>query len=170
MSTIAPTRPPFSAFTEKARRPTEAAFRKALASALAAWDDLLAHLAESYHLTGTLEWMYGERYGWALRFRKGGRFVTALYPNRGKFVAQVVLGRAQVEAASKAGLPTSVHKVFAAAKDYPEGRWLFVPVKSVKGARDLRQLLALKLARPNKTAAKQQPSGLRAGAGRSRAG
>ena len=166
----APTRPPFGAFTEKAKRPTPAGMRTTLASALAAWDDLLAHLAEVYHLTGKLEWMYGERYGWALRFRKGGRFVTALYPNRGKFVAQVVLGSAQVEAATRARLPASVHKVFAAAKDYPEGRWLFVPVRTIRGARELRQLLALKLARPNKTAAKQQPSGLRAGAERSRAG
>jgi len=152
MSTTAPTRPPFGAFTEKARRPTEAAFRKTLARALAAWDDLLGHLAADYKLEGKLEWMYGEHFGWALRFRKGGRFITALYPNRGKFFAQVVLGKAQVEAATKTGLPASVHKVFAAAKDYPEGRWLFVPVKSVKGARELRPLLALKLAKPARKA------------------
>lgn len=149
MSTTAPTRPPFGAFTEKARRPTETAFRKALARALAAWDDLLAHLAETYHLTGSLEWMYGEHFGWALRFRKGGRFVTALYPNRGKFFAQVVLGKAHVAAASALALAPSVAEVLAAAKDYPEGRWLFVPVKTVKGARELRPLIALKLSRPS---------------------
>ena len=153
MSTTAATRPPFGAFTTKAKRPTETASRKALGRALPAWEDLLAHLAETYHLTGKLEYMYGEHFGWALRYRKGGRFVTALYPNRGKFVAQVVLGKAQVEAATRAGLPASVHKVFAAAKDYPEGRWLFVPVKTLKGARELRPLLALKLARPAKLAA-----------------
>ncbi len=153
MGITVPTRPPFSAFTVKAKRPTEAALRQGLARALAAWDGVLAHLAEVYHLSGRLEWMYGERFGWAVRFRKGGRLVTALYPNRGRFYAQVVLGRAQVEAAGKAGLPASVAKVLAAAKDYPEGRWLFVPVKSVKGARDLRPLLALKRARPAKRAA-----------------
>ena len=147
MSTTAK-RPPFGAFTTKGQRPTEAAYRKALARALAAWDDLLGHLAADYNLEGKLEWMYGEHFGWALRFRKGGRFITALYPNRGKFFAQVVLGKAQVEAATKAGLPASVHKVFAAAKDYPEGRWLFVPVKTLKGARELQPLLALKLAKP----------------------
>ncbi len=154
MSTTAPVRPPFGAFTEKARRPKVAAYRRALARALAAWDDLAGHLAESYHATGHLDWMYGERYGWALRFRKGGRFVTALYPNRGKFFAQVVLGRAQVAAASAMALPRSVAKVFKAAKDYPEGRWLFVPVKSVRDALDLRPLLALKLARPARAKAR----------------
>jgi hypothetical protein len=47
-------------------------------------------------------------------------------------------------------LPASVAKVLAAAKDYPEGRWLFVPVRTLKGARDLRPLIALKLSRPRK--------------------
>ena len=152
MSTTTPTRPPFGAFTTKARRPTEAACRKVLARARAAWDNLLGHLAETHHLAGKLEWMYGERYGWALRFRKGGRFVTAVYPNRGRFFAQVVLGKSQVALAKKAGLPASVRKVFAAAKDYPEGRWLFVPVRSLKGARELRPLLAITLAPPAKAA------------------
>ena len=141
-------RPAFSGFTTKAPRPTKVAFRKILTRARAAWDDIQGHLAESWHLTGKLHWMYGERFGWALRFARGGRFVMALYPNRGRFTAQIVLGRAQVEAASAMALPASVAKVLAAAKDYPEGRWLFIPVKTVKGARELRPLIALKLARP----------------------
>jgi hypothetical protein len=150
MSDVA-ARPAFSGFTDKARRPTQAALRKILARAQAAWDDLEGHLAEAYHFSGQVHWMYGERFGWALRFRRGGRFVTALYPNRGRFTAQVVLGRSQVEAASAMALPASVAKVLAAAKDYPEGRWLFVPVRTLKGARDLRPLIALKLSRPRKT-------------------
>jgi len=147
-------RPAFSAFTEKARRPTQAACRKMLARARAAWDDAVGHLAKTYRITGRLHWMYGERYGWALRFARAGRLVTALYPNRGRFTVQIVLGRWQVTAASAMALPASVAKVLAAAKDYPEGRWLFVPVRTLKGARDLRPLIALKLARSRKTAAK----------------
>jgi hypothetical protein len=37
-----------------------------------------------------------------------------------------------------------------AAKDYPEGRWLFIPVKSRKAARELRVLIGLKLPRPRR--------------------
>ena len=141
-------RPAFGGFVDKARRPTRANYLKILARARAAWDDLEAHLAETYRLTGVLHFMYGEWFGWALRFRRGGRFVVALYPNRGRLTAQIVLGRSQVAAASAMDLAPSVTKVLAAAKDYPEGRWLFIPVKSVKGARELRPLIALKMSRP----------------------
>ena len=141
-------RPAFSEFVDRARRPTRASVLKILARARAAWDDLEGHLAEAYRLTGLLHFMYGERYGWALRFRRGGRFVVAMYPNRGRLTAQIVLGRSQVAAASAMDLASSVAKVLAAARDYPEGRWLFIPVKSVKGARELRSLIALKMSRP----------------------
>jgi hypothetical protein len=38
--------------------------------------------------------------------------------------------------------------VLGAAKDYPEGRWLFIPVRSRKSAQELRSLIALKMSRP----------------------
>jgi len=140
-------RPAFSGFVDKTRRPTRAGFLRILARARAAWEDIEGHLAETHHLTGQLHFMYGERFGWALHFRRGGRLITAMYPNRGRVTVQIVLGRSQVAAASAMELAPSVAKVLAAAKDYPEGRWLFIPVTSLKGARELRPLLALKLSR-----------------------
>ncbi len=150
MSDVA-ARPAYSAFTAKTRRPTRAGFRRMLARAQAAWDDLEGHLNQTCHLSGELHWMYGERFGWALRFRRSGRLVTALYPGRGRFTAQIVLGRTQVEAASALALAPSVAKVLVGAKDYPEGRWLFVPVRTLAGARDLRPLIALKLSSARQT-------------------
>jgi hypothetical protein len=145
-------RPAHGWFVERAREPTRAGVRRILAGAREAWEDLEHHLAESYRLTGSFHFMYGARYGWALRFRRGGRLVVAMYPNRGRFTAQVVLGRAQVEAASSMRLPRSVAAALRAATDYPEGRWLFIPVRSRKGAAELRPLLALKLSRPQRGA------------------
>jgi len=147
MSSIA-ARPAFSGFVDKARRPTQAGVLRILGRARAAWDDIEGYLAETCGLTGQLHFMYGERYGWARRFRRGGRLITAMYPNRGRVTVQIILGRAQVVAAIAMDLAPSVAKVLSAAKDYPEGRWLFIPVKSLKGARELRPLVALKLARP----------------------
>jgi len=97
--------------------------------------------------------MYGERYGWALRFRRGGRTMLAMYPNRSSLTVQIILGKAQVAAAREMGLPSRVSKVLESARDYPEGRWLFIPVRSQKAARELRTLMALKLARPKSTRA-----------------
>jgi hypothetical protein len=146
------TRPAFSGFPTKTARPTRRGLLEMLGRARAAWEDIEGHLAETYGLTGQLHHMYGARYGWALRFLRGGRLITAMYPNRGRVTVQIILGRAQVAAAGAMDLTPSVVRVFAAAKDYPEGRWLFIPVKSLKGARELRPLLALKLARAPRAA------------------
>jgi hypothetical protein len=108
---------------------------------------LQAHLAETYGLEGSFHFMYGEKYGWALRFRRGDRLVLAMYPNRGHLTVQIILGRAQVVAATAMRLPSRVSTVLKAARDYPEGRWLFIPVRSRQSAQELRALIALKTAR-----------------------
>jgi hypothetical protein len=159
MSSIA-VRPPFSVFADRMREPSRARLRKALAGACVAWDDLEAYLAETYGLKGALHFMYGERYGWALRFRRGERLVLAMYPNESCLTVQLILGRAQVAAATAMRLPARVSRVLKAAKDYPEGRWLFIPVKSLESARELRSLIALKISRPTPRGATGQAKGV----------
>ena len=140
-------RAPFSFFVDRARKPDRGSVRKVLAGARAAWDDLEAHLSETYALEDSFHFMYGERYGWALRFHRSDRLVLAMYPNRGHLTVQIILGRAQVALAGAMVLPPFVARALDAAKDYPEGRWLFIPVRSAKSARELRSLIALKISR-----------------------
>jgi len=103
------------------------------------------HVEETYGLKGSLHFMYGQRYGWALRFQRGSRLVLALYPNQSCLTVQIILGPAQVEAATTMGLPSRVLAGLDSAKKYTEGRWLFIPVRSVANARELRSLIALKI-------------------------
>lgn len=153
MSTVA-VRAPFSCFVDRTREPDRANVRKALADARPAWDDLEVHLAETYKLKRSFHFMYGERYGWALRFQRGGRLMLAMYPNRGHLTVQIILSQVQLALASAMGLPPFVAKVLEAAKDYPEGKWLFIPVRSAKSARGLRNLIALKVSRQGTTPAR----------------
>ena len=141
-------REPFSCFVKRTREPDRVRVRAVLSGARAAWDALEDHLAETYGIEGSFHFMYGERYGWALRFRRSGRLVLAMYPNQGHLTVQIILGRAQVAAATAMRLPARVSKVLTAAKDYPEGRWLFIPLRSVRSAKELRSLIALKMAGP----------------------
>ncbi len=138
-------RAPFSFFVDRLRKPSDASIRKVLLRASGAWNYLLKLMLESYGLKGSMHFMYGQRYGWALRFQQGSRFLLALYPNQNCLTVQIVLGPAQVIAASTMGLPPRVLAVLEAAKKYPEGRWLFIPVKSIANARQLRSLIALKI-------------------------
>jgi hypothetical protein len=140
----------FSFFVDRAQEPSRRSVSQVLGQARPAWDNLEMYLAESYDLEGSLHFMYGEKYGWALRFRRGGRTILTMYPNRGFFTVQIILSKVQVAAARAIGLPSRVLKVLDGAKDYPEGRWLFIPVESRKAVRELRTLIGLKLPRPKR--------------------
>ena len=141
-------RAPYSCFTDRTREPGRMTVRRALAETRAAWDCLEGHLAEAHGLRGSLHFMYAERYGWALRFDRGSRLVLAMYPGRGHVTVQIILSRAQIASAIEMGMPSHAWKAFDAATDYPEGRWLFIRVRSLRSAEALRPLIALKLARP----------------------
>ncbi len=111
---------PFGCFVDRRQEPSNATVRRALGDARGAWDRLAAHLADSYRLTGALHFMYGARYGWALRLQRGGRLAAALYPNRGYLTVQLILNPAQVAAAGAMNLPAPVRRALEAATDYPE--------------------------------------------------
>ncbi len=138
-------RPPLSHFVDRGDEPSRGRVWRALAGSRVAWATLEDHLSRAYGLEGSFHYMYGPRYGWALRFQRGGRLVLAMYPNRGHLTVQVILGRSQVAAACAMKLPMRVARALALAADYPEGRWLFIPLRSARLARQLQPLLALKM-------------------------
>ncbi|MGD0764862.1 MAG: DUF3788 domain-containing protein [Dehalococcoidia bacterium] len=135
-------------FTDKTRPPTTEAVGEALAGPLPLWSDLLGLISELYGVDGELRF-YGRNYGWALRFRKSGRALLSLYPGSGSFTAQIILSRAQADEAIGLALGRKTREALESAHEYPEGRWLYVPVESDEEVRDIQQLLALK-ARPRK--------------------
>ena len=142
----APTpRPSRGCFVDRTREPSIASVRRALGKARAPWDELEEHLAKVHGLTGSLHFMYGERYGWAFRFERRGRLVAAMYPNRRYLTVQIILNRTQVSIASTTRLSPAVARVFESATDHPEGRWLFFRVSSIRTARELKPLFDLKL-------------------------
>ncbi len=151
--TVNSERPPFSCFVDRTHEPSRASVLRALVGGRVTWENLEAHLSSAYGLKGSFRFMYGPRYGWALRFERGGRLILAMYPNRGYLTLQVILGRSQVAGAMAAKLPPRVSRVLAVATDYPEGRWLFMPVRSARAGQEAKTLIALKMSRSNRPAA-----------------
>ena len=50
----------------------------------------------------------GKNYGWALRFRSGGRALAAFSVGTGSFTVQIIIGQAQLEKASQLRLNAKV--------------------------------------------------------------
>lgn len=135
-----------SYFAAKSAPPTEEAIRAALGPAEPLWRDLLATLQARYVCEGEKKYLYGKANGWAWRLRYKTKLLTNLYPAEGHLVAQVNLGPADVERAQALPLGESAREAIARARPYPEGRWVFVPVRSWADAEDVLGMLALRAA------------------------
>lgn len=123
--------------------PTPDVVRAVVGPAAARWDELVRQV-EMMGAHGTFAWE-GPKAGWSLKYVRSGRPFLTLTPVEGAFRALVILGRAQVEEVPALPLGPHVRGVFDAARQYPDGRWLFFPVDSMQDVADVLTLLATKL-------------------------
>ena len=131
-------------FADKNHQPTDTEVSEAIGLMLPAWQVLVKFIRESYPVQEDFKFLYGKKYGWALRFRINGKLLTSLYPTQNGFTAQVNRGPTAIEQAQRMKLSKNVQQAVAKAYPYPEGRWLFVPVESENDIRDIQRLLALR--------------------------
>jgi len=131
-------------FVDKGHKPTMREIFTSIGSRRGLWEELIRFIAENYHSKGELIFG-GENYGWALRYRKGGKALTAVYPARESFVAQIVIGPSQAEEAFRLDLGKKVRRMLEDAHPYHDGRWLFVNVRSKRDIDDVQRLLMAKL-------------------------
>ncbi|HVO62850.1 MAG TPA: DUF3788 family protein, partial [Terriglobales bacterium] len=111
---------------------------------LHAWKDFVMWIRETYPVQEEFKFMYGKKYGWALRFRIKGKLLISLYPTQRGFTAQVILNQAALRQVRRIPLSETVQQVLAKARPYPEGKWLFIPVASETELLDIKRLLVLK--------------------------
>jgi hypothetical protein len=130
-------------FTDKAHRPATREVIKAVRPREAGWNELVQFVRDNFSRREELKF-YGKNYGWAVRFCRKGKALVSLYPAGGGFAAQIILSDPDAKRALALRIGSHVRKVIAAAHPYPEGRWLFIPVKTKKDIQDIRALIALK--------------------------
>ena len=140
-------------FTDKAHPPTSEQILKTIGAKQLDWEELVRFIRDEFAAQAEFKF-YGKNYGWAWRFRKRGKALASLYPAADSFVVQVILGKTETQHARALRLGKRVRAIIENAHAFPEGRWLFIPVKSRKDIQDICQLLALKVgARTNKDSA-----------------
>ena len=131
------------AFTDKSSPPTREQVLQTLGPARDTWEALEQFIQEHYPGQAGFRF-YGKNYGWALRFRKGGKALLSLYPAQDGFTVQIVVGEAEIQQALERGLGRQARQAIEKATPYAEGRWLYIPVKSRRDLKDVRQLLDIK--------------------------
>jgi hypothetical protein len=130
-------------FTDKEHRPTAREIHATVNPKCEAWEELVQFIRDKYSAQEEFRF-YGKNYGWAMRFRKGGKALVSLYPADGNFTVQIILSELDAKKAMALKIGKRIRQIIAEAHAYLEGRWLFIPVKSAKDIRDIQRLLALK--------------------------
>jgi Protein of unknown function (DUF3788) len=146
----------YERLTDKNARPSDADMINAIGQPLAdAWTNLRNFLVETYAVTPFLQYG-GQRYGWNLQHRKGGRPLCEMYPENGSFTALVVLGKMELEQALEK-LETFGPNVSRALVDTPrhyDGCWLYIRVAEAgscqQDVQDIEQLILIKKKPPKK--------------------
>jgi len=130
-------------FLDKDHSPSEEEVRSALGVQYPLWEQLQQFMLDTYQMTVELSFG-GKKYGWNLWYRKSGKSLVSLYPQEGYLVAQVVLGKDQVEQAFQLELGENVRNVLETTPQLHDGCWLFIPVRTSQDAGDVQQLLLVK--------------------------
>ena len=130
-------------FDDKEHRPTAQEICDMLSSKQPLWENLTQFITDSYLMPGEFSFG-GKKYGWNMWYRKSGKTLVNLYPQQGYFVAQIVLGKDQVEHVWQLKLGKNVKTVLEATPQLHDGRWLFIKVMTEQDVKDIEQLLMVK--------------------------
>ena len=133
------------AFTDKKQRPTEEDILAMIGPKVPLWQELIQFIRETYPADEDFTFLYGKKYGWALRFRIRKQLLTSLYPAAGGFKVQINLSPEAVEQALAMQPGKNVQEAIAGAHPYPEGRWVFIPIESADDVQDIKRLLGLRV-------------------------
>jgi len=116
-----------------------------------AWVELRRFLEENYDITPEMIFS-GAKHGWDVRYRKSGKTLVTLTPEKGAVRILIVLGKEESEKAlsMRNELSPKMYKLIEDTKQLHDGRWLWIRLFETKDAEDIKKLLAIKR-KPKKT-------------------
>ena len=132
-------------FTGFDHQPSVEEIQQALGSRYPLWERLTRFIDTHYQAAGEWSRWGPAKQGWGLRYRTKGKALVALYPQKERIMAQVVLGKAQAKRALGLKLGEKVSKMLREAPQLRDGRWLSIAVFDEADARDVEQLFLVKM-------------------------
>ena len=103
------------------------------------------YLEENYDFAPELVY-YGKKYGWTIRYRKSGKTLCSLFPEKDAFTVLVVLGMKEVEKTHSMidKLNSEVRSIFENTEQLRDGRWLWIRVLTNDDIESIKLLLNTK--------------------------
>lgn len=132
--------------TNKTRRPTEQEIMAFIGEqAKETWLEIKRFIENNYGLEPETIF-YGKKYGWTVRYRKSGKTLCSLFPEKGGFTLLIVLGKKETEKAlsMQNELKAKIRRLFEETKQLHDGRWLWIRPLTKSDADDVKKLLHIK--------------------------
>lgn len=131
---------------DKERKPTEEDIQHFIGKqATRDWVELTSFLGSNYDFDFEIIF-YGKKYGWTVRYRKGGKTFCTLFPESGCFTVLIVLGKKEVEKVENIldELGSGLKEIFATTDQLQDGKWLWIRIPSSATITDIKRLLEVK--------------------------
>jgi len=114
------------------------------------WEPLNRDIKETYETEYELSYsVCRAQPGWNVKYKKGGKALCTLYPEKGKFIALLVIGSKE-ETGMDALLETLseyVQRLYANARSMPMGRWLMIHVTDEEILNNVKTIMRLRMKR-----------------------
>jgi hypothetical protein len=132
--------------TDKTREPTAEEMLSFMGErAKEAWLEIRRFIEDRYDLVPETIF-YGTKYGWTIRYRKGGKTLCSLFPEKGGFTVLIVLGKKESKKALsiRDELSSKICVLLGDTEQLHDGRWLWIRLLRTSDTDDVKKLLGIK--------------------------
>ena len=141
----------YSRMIDKTHKPTEEEILSFIGEhAKEAWLEIKQFIEKHYDIEPETLY-YGTKYGWTIRYRKGGKTLCSLFPEKDGFTILITLGKKESEKVLSLfdELSSKTQKLLRNTKQLHDGRWLWIRLLAKSDTDDVKKLLQIKR-RPKK--------------------
>ena len=119
------------------------------------WQEFNNYLQSAYHIQPQLNYSKcAAQRGWNVKYKKSSRSLTTLYPERGYFIALVVIGSKEEDSVEDLMplLQPYTRELYQGSCCMAMGRWLMVKIKDKKILEDVKKLITVRVKPESKSA------------------
>ena len=127
-------------FTDKEIKPSDKHVYQSLGGVKPLWDTIVSFVEEKYGVNGEFIF-YGKNFGWALRYRKSGRVLIALYPGNEEYTVQIILNKNQIEEVMESNITLETRELIERTTMIREGKWLYLKVDKEGDLDEIKTLI-----------------------------
>ena len=109
------------------------------------WFEIRHFVENNYDMKSEIIF-WGKKHGWLVRYRKSGKTLCSLFPEKAGFTVLLVLGKKESEKAlaMKDKLSSKTNEIIETTKQLHDGRWLWINPLTIEDTNDVKKILQIK--------------------------